>query len=450
VADEAKRGLVDILIGTHRLLQKDVGFKDLGLVIIDEEQRFGVAHKERIRNMRKAVDVLTMTATPIPRTLHFSLLGARDISIINTPPRDRRPIRTEICEFSDEVIQDALLKEADRGGQSFVIHNRVASIHAMAAHVQRLVPQLRIGVAHGQMRERDLERVMLEFLDRRHDVLVTTLIIESGIDIPTVNTMVLHRADTFGLAQLYQLRGRVGRSNVQAHAYLLVPERRVLTEMAEKRLRAIEEFEDLGSAFQVAMRDLEIRGAGNILGAEQHGHMVEVGFDLYMRLVDEAVRELKGEILEERPEPRMVTDVEAFLPETYVRDDTEKVSFYKRLAATKDLAQVDELEAEIHDRFGRPPLPAKNLFDLRRVRLMAADVRAEVITVRRGLVQVELARTLTRPEIQEMIGRLDFTVEFMVTGRHGFRVTRLPDDAVLTAMRVLRAATEAGRATTTP
>ena len=440
VVEETKKGLVDIVIGTHRLLSKDVGFRDLGLVVIDEEQRFGVAHKERIRGMRKAVDVLAMTATPIPRTLHLSLLGARDISIINTPPRDRRPIRTEICELNDEVITEALLKEADRGGQSFVIHNRVQSIYTMATHIQKLVPQLRIGVAHGQMAERDLERVMLEFLAREHDVLVTTLIIESGIDIPSANTMILHRADTFGLAQLYQLRGRVGRSNVQAHAYLLVPERRVLTEDAEKRLRAIEEFEDLGSAFQIAMRDLEIRGAGNILGSQQHGHIVEVGFDLYMRLLEEAVRELKGEVVEEKPEPRVVTDVEAFLPETYVRDEVEKVSFYKRLAAAKALPEVDELEAEITDRFGRPPLPAKNLFDLRRVRLLAADYGAEMVTVRRGLVQVELGRQLTRPEVKGILERVDFAVEFLTSGRHGLRIVRLPSDPVTTAKRLLSAA----------
>jgi len=287
-------GKVDILIGTHRILSKDVNFKNLGLLVIDEEQRFGVRHKEMLKKLRSQVDVLTLSATPIPRTLHMSLMGARDMSTIATPPRDRQPVHTEIVQFAEEVIAESLLREADRGGQSFFVHNRVQTIQEMAVYLAKVVPELRIGVAHGQMPERQIERVMLDFHHGEYDVLLTTMIIESGLDIPSVNTILINRADAFGLAQLYQLRGRVGRSARKAHAYLLVPRDRALTETAQKRLRVLDELEELGSGFQLAMRDLEIRGAGNLLGAEQSGFIVNVGFDLYCRLLEEAVREIKG------------------------------------------------------------------------------------------------------------------------------------------------------------
>ncbi|HTM57460.1 MAG TPA: transcription-repair coupling factor, partial [Candidatus Udaeobacter sp.] len=289
-------GQVDILIGTHRMLSKDVSFPRLGLVVIDEEHRFGVAQKERIRQMTRLVDVLAMTATPIPRTLNLSLAGARDMSVIETPPRDRLPVHTEILELDEEIVADAILREIDRGGQVFFVHNRVETIHNVALGLQKLVPQVRVAVAHGQMAERELEKVMLDFLDRRWDVLVSTMIVESGLDIPSVNTLIVDRADTLGLAQLYQLRGRVGRAAHRAYAYLLVPSRRVLTEDAERRLRVIEEFDDLGVGFKIALKDMEIRGAGNLLGAEQHGHVGAVGFDLYCRLMAEAVEELRGQM----------------------------------------------------------------------------------------------------------------------------------------------------------
>ncbi|HET9233158.1 MAG TPA: transcription-repair coupling factor, partial [Candidatus Eisenbacteria bacterium] len=325
-------GRLDMVVGTHALLGKRVRFKNLGLLIVDEEQRFGVGHKEKIKQLRANVDVLTLTATPIPRTLNMSLLGVRDITVIQTPPAGRMPVQTEIVEFERELIREALLREADRGGQSFFVHNRVASIQSMAGYVQKLCPQLRVGIAHGQLPERALETVMHDFTERRYDVLVSTMIIENGLDIPSVNTMIVNRADAFGLSQLYQLRGRVGRSTEKAFCYFLVPASKSLTETAMKRLRAIAEFDELGSGFALAMRDLEIRGAGNILGAEQSGHVVSVGFEMYCRLVDEAVRELRGLPLVDRPEPRLTTDLDAFLPDDYVTDAEEKVAFYKRLA----------------------------------------------------------------------------------------------------------------------
>jgi transcription-repair coupling factor len=414
-------GRVDIAIGTHRLIQKDVRFKDLGLVVIDEEQRFGVAHKERLKQMRAQVEVLTMTATPIPRTMHLALLGSRDMSTIRTPPRDRRPIQTEISEFREEIIAYALMREADRGGQSFFVHNRVESIDAMANYVRGLVPHLRVAVAHGQMRERALEDVMRKFLDREYDVLVSTMIIESGLDLPNVNTIIVNRTDTFGLAQLYQLRGRVGRSARKAYAYLLIPPQRVMTEEAMKRLKAIEEFEDLGSGFQLAMRDLEIRGAGNILGAEQHGFIMNVGFDLYMRLLEEAVRETKGLAVATKIETRIVTDIEAYLPSAYVPNEPERMNLYKSLADAADVKAVDELAAEIADRFGRLPTPAENLYELRRLRIRGTAAGVETLILREGRVEMEMGRNLARADVKRLISQMPIPVGFKMHDRH--RVT---------------------------
>ena len=419
---DLKAGRVDIAVGTHRILSKDIGFKDLGLVIIDEEQRFGVAHKERLKAMRTQVDVLTLTATPIPRTMNLSLMGARDMSTIRTPPRDRRPIQTEIGEFNDETISYALMREADRGGQSFFVHNRVESIDAMANYVRGLVPHLRVIVAHGQMAERKLEGVMQKFLDGEYDVLVSTMIIESGLDLPNVNTIIVNRTDTFGLAQLYQLRGRVGRSTRRAYAYLLIPPNRVLTETAMKRLKAIEEFEDLGSGFQLAMRDLEIRGAGNILGGEQHGFIVNVGFDLYTRLIEEATRELKGEPVEERKETRVVTDLEAYLSQEYVESNPEKMNLYKSLADAARVGQVAELQAEVKDRFGRLPRAAENLFELRRQRIRASRAGVETLILRDGGVQLELGRALTKAEVQRLIRQMPIPIDFKMHGNHRIEV----------------------------
>ncbi|HET9328366.1 MAG TPA: transcription-repair coupling factor [Candidatus Eisenbacteria bacterium] len=416
-------GKVDILIGTHRILSKDVKFHDLGLVVIDEEHRFGVAQKERLRQMTRTVDVLALTATPIPRTLNLSLAGARDMSVIETPPRDRLPVHTEIVEVDDEVVTDAILREVDRGGQVFYVHNRVETIHNAALYVQRLVPQIRLAVGHGQMPERELERVMLQFLERKIDVLVSTMIIESGLDIPSVNTLILDRADTLGLAQLYQLRGRVGRSSHRAYAYLLVPSRRVLTEEAEKRLRVIEEFDELGVGFKIALKDLEIRGAGNLLGPEQHGFIIGLGFDLYMKLLEEAVAEIKGGAASEvLPEPRLLTDWSAYLPDDYVPDEHEKLALYRRLADARGAAQIEDLTVEMRDRFGALPAPTVALVELRRLRLMGRDAQVESLRVFQNVVEAMLRRPLKPTEIAALVAEVDFQVEF-VTGREfGLRV----------------------------
>ena len=450
-----ERGQVDILIGTHRLLSKDVRFRRLGLVVIDEEHRFGVRQKERLRQITRQVDVLAMTATPIPRTLNLSLAGARDMSVIETPPRDRLPVHTEILEYDAEVISDAVLREVDRGGQVFFVHNRVETIHNAALGLQKLVPQIRLAVAHGQMNERELERVMLDFLDRRHDALVSTMIIESGLDIPTVNTLVVDRADTLGLADLYQLRGRVGRSAHRAYAYLLVPSRRVLTEEAEKRLRVIEELDELGVGFKIALKDLEIRGAGNLLGPEQHGFIVGLGFDLYVKLLEEAVASLKGGDSEARTEPRLLTDWSAYLPEDYVPDEHEKLNLYRRLADARTLDELDDLTLEMMDRFGQLPPPAVALIELRRLRVLSASPGAaaaathaasgaaradggagaaaapaggaigagvEALRVLQQVAEIVLRRPLKPQEIRAVVGAVGFQVEFFTGREFGLRV----------------------------
>jgi transcription-repair coupling factor (superfamily II helicase) len=415
-------GKVDIVVGTHRLLSKDVRFRSLGLVIIDEEHRFGVAQKERLRQMTRQVDALAMTATPIPRTLNLSLAGARDMSVIETPPRDRLPVHTEIVEFSDELVTDAILREVDRGGQVFFVHNRVETIHHTALKIRQLVPQVRLSVAHGQMGERELERVMLDFLEKKTDVLVSTMIIESGLDIPSVNTLILDRSDTLGLAQLYQLRGRVGRSAHRAYAYLMVPSRRVLTEEAEKRLRVIEELDELGVGFKIALKDMEIRGAGNLLGPEQHGFIVGLGFDLYMKLLEEAVAQLKGSPVEARAEPRLLTDWSAYLPDDYVPDEHEKLALYRRLAEAPDLAALDDLTVEMLDRFGQLPPPAVSLVELRRLRLLGREAWVESLKVFQQVAELSLRRPLSPAEIRCLVGAVSFQTEF-VTGREfGIRV----------------------------
>jgi len=366
-------GSVDVLIGTHRILGKDVRFRDLGLVIVDEEQRFGVAHKEHLKQLRKSVDVLTLTATPIPRTLHMSLAGLRDLSVMDTPPEARLPIHTEIRPEDDELIRTVILREHARGGQVYVVHNRVESIERAARRIRRLVPEVRVGVAHGQMPEERLEAAMLDFLGGRHDVLVCTTIVEIGLDIPQVNTILIEDAHLMGLAQLYQLRGRVGRADRQAYCYLLYPPSIPLTPEAEQRLRAMAEFVELGSGLGLAMRDLEIRGAGNILGPEQHGHVAAVGFDLYCRLLDEAIREARGEIVEEARDPALELGVDAYLPATFVSDDADRLSYYRRLAAAATLEEAETIGRELLERFGRLPAPVRALMDVVRIRTIARD-----------------------------------------------------------------------------
>lgn len=388
VIEGLKYGTVDIVIGTHRLLSKDVSFHDLGLLVIDEEQRFGVRHKEKIKQLRKTVDVLTMTATPIPRTLHMSLSGIRDMSIINDPPEGRMPIKTFVREAEADVVRQAILREIDRGGQVFFVHNRVENIGHVANEVQKLVPFARVDVAHGQMPEAELERVMMDFYEHKFDVLVCTTIIESGLDIPNANTIIINEADKLGLAQLYQLRGRVGRSDRQAYAYLIYKPDKTLTELAEKRLDAIREFSELGSGFRIAMRDLEIRGAGNLLGPEQSGQMAAVGFDLYCQLLAKAVSELKGEEVEEFELPTVDLPVDAYIPQDYMPTEAHRILFYKKMAAVKSKEDVQAVQDELEDRFGDPPRPVWNMLAIIRLRLRCRELGISSIQTLRNQIRV--------------------------------------------------------------
>ncbi|MBI4264754.1 MAG: transcription-repair coupling factor [Acidobacteria bacterium] len=364
-------GKGDIIVGTHRLLSKDVTFKDLGLLVVDEEQRFGVAHKERIKQLRKKVDVLTMTATPIPRTLNMSLVGIRDMSIIETPPKDRLSIQTNVGKFDAPIIERAIRNELARGGQVYVVHNRVESIFSIGNLLQRLVPEARIVVGHGQMAEDELERAMLGFVDRKHDVLLATTIVENGLDIPNANTIIVNRADRYGLSQLYQLRGRVGRSDRPAYAYLLVPPQEALSPVARKRLAAIKEFSDLGSGFRVAALDLEIRGAGNLLGGEQSGHIDAVGFEMYMKLLEDTVRELKGEEIEEDVRATVNLRVDLKIDDNYIPDMNQRLMVYRKVAAARTEAQLAATIDELRDRYGAQPDSVLNLAEYGRIRIMA-------------------------------------------------------------------------------
>jgi transcription-repair coupling factor (superfamily II helicase) len=414
IVEWLKQGKVDIIIGTHRLIQKDVQFRDLGLLIIDEEQRFGVAHKEKIKKLRRLVDVITLTATPIPRTLQFSLLGARDMSIINTPPKDRLPIHTEIVQFDKKLIADAILREIDRGGQVYFVHNRVQTIESMFRFLQDLVPQIRIAVAHGQMEERILEKVMLDFLNHRYDLLLVTSIIESGIDIPLVNTIIIDRADRFGLAQLYQLRGRVGRSNVRAYAYLLIPRVKLLSQTARKRLKALEQFTQLGSGFHLALRDLEIRGGGNLLGAQQHGFIEEVGFDLYCKLLDEEVRKLKGEKIERLPEVKMEFDLDIYIPDPYVPDSQQRVDLYRKLSEARSVEELKQVEAEMIDRFGNPPGEVEDLLNFTHAKIAASRLGIARLTLRKRTLVLDFAedRKIDKKEIENLSRKVKLPLEF--------------------------------------
>jgi len=418
-------GQVDVAIGTHRLLSKDVEFADLGLVVVDEEQRFGVKHKERLKELRKLVDVLTLTATPIPRTLNMALLGLRDISVIETPPPNKLPIVTEVVESSDDLVRKAILREIQRGGQVFFVHNRVQSIDRVAERLRGLLPELRFDVAHGQMPDGHLERVMLDFLERRSDVLVSTMIIESGLDLPNVNTILINRADTFGLAQLYQLRGRVGRSNHRAFAHLLVPAGAQLTDIARKRLRAIEEFSELGAGFRLAMRDMEIRGAGNFLGSEQSGHMEAVGYDLYCQMLREAMADLRGE---ERPKERLPVRldvaIDAYLPEELVADPDQRIVFYKRLADLAEIPGVRRLGDELRDRYGRLPEPALHLLKLKELRLLAEAAGVAELAVRgdRASLSFHEGHVPPAPKVHEMVRSVAAELSFASDGREALRI----------------------------
>jgi transcription-repair coupling factor (superfamily II helicase) len=370
-------GQLDIVVGTHRLLSKDVTFRDLGLLVVDEEQRFGVVHKERLKQLRKKVDVLTMTATPIPRTLNMSLVGIRDMSVIETPPRDRLAIQTQVVRFESDVIARAIRTELERGGQVYFVHNRVESIHSMANLIVRLVPEAKLAVAHGQMSEDALERVMVDFVAGKYNVLVATTIVENGLDIPNANTIVINRADRYGLAQLYQLRGRVGRADRRAYAYLLIPAEQTLSPIARRRLAAIREFSDLGSGFRIAALDLEIRGAGNLLGGEQSGHIEAVGFDMYMKLLEQTIRELKGEEIEDERRAAVNLRIDLRIDDTYIPDMNQRLSVYRRMASARSLEEVDAFLEELRDRYGTPPALIGNLAEYARIRLLADQVGLE-------------------------------------------------------------------------
>ena len=417
-----KKGVTDIVIGTHRLLSKDVAFKDLGLLVIDEEQRFGVTHKEKIKEMRKNVDVLALTATPIPRTLHMSLTGIRDMSVLTEPPRDRMPIQTFVMEYSDEMVREAVNRETARGGQVYFVYNRVNDIADVAARIKQLCPRARVEFAHGQMKERELEDIMSDFIKGGIDVLVATTIIETGIDIPNVNTMIISDADKMGLSQLYQLRGRVGRSNRTAYAFLMYKKDRLLKETAEKRLSAIREFTDLGSGFRIAMKDLEIRGAGNVLGSEQSGHMEQVGYDLYCRMLDSAVKKERG--IKTDTEFGTVIDIseDAYIPDSYVKNENLKLDLYKRIARIENSSEAEDMEEELNDRFGRLPKSVMNLIDTALIRHKAHEVYIESLTAREDTVIFTIyGKARLNPDgIGPLLERYNGSLAFRAAGSPAF------------------------------
>jgi transcription-repair coupling factor (superfamily II helicase) len=435
-----KDGSVDIVVGTHRILGESVKFKDLGLLIIDEEQRFGVAHKEKLKTLKGNVDVLTLSATPIPRTLHMSLVGVRDMSVIETPPEGRYPVQTYVAEYRPDVVREAIRREIQRGGQVFYVHNRVEDMDKVTHFLGQLVPEARFGVAHGQMREAMLEKVMLDFLEQEMDVLVSTTIIETGLDMPNVNTLIIDEADRLGLSQLYQLRGRVGRSNRKAYAYLLYKPQKVLTEIAEKRLAAIREFTEFGAGFKIAMRDLEIRGAGNLIGAQQHGHLAAVGFELYSQMLKEAVLELRGENVKEVIEPSIELQVDAFLPDSYVADKQTKASLYQRLAMVQNEEQLSEMVDELVDRFGTPPREVEHLIEILRIKLVASILKIEQIQQIKQYVSIRFFEDigLTGERLMEAvsISRYPLSFKMMPNGNLEckFRVRTLDQEKVIEAV----------------
>src|SRR5580700_7808559 len=395
ILQKVEAGKVDILIGTHRLLSKDIKFTDLGLLVVDEEQRFGVRHKERLKQMRKEVDVLTMSATPIPRTLHMSLVGMRDMSVIETPPKDRMAIQTVVASWDEKLIQSALEQELDRGGQVYFVHNRIDTIWEIAAKLQVMAPNARIAVGHGQMGEGELEKVMLKFMHHEADILVSTTIIENGLDIPLCNTILINRAERLGLSELYQLRGRVGRSNRRAYAYLLIPADIELTPIARRRLAALKEFSDLGAGFKIAALDLELRGAGNLLGGEQSGHIEAIGFELYTQMLDRAVRELKGEMPEEEVATQLNLGLNIRIPADYIPEENQRLRMYKRVAGVEREAQLHDVRAELIDRYGEPPLAVRNLLDYAELKLLAVRVGVNAIERKREQVSIKFRQNAT-------------------------------------------------------
>jgi len=428
VLRELSKGMVDIIIGTHRLLQDDVKFKDLGLIIVDEEQRFGVIHKEKLKLMSKNVDVITLSATPIPRTLQMALVGMRDMSILETPPENRYPVQTYVLEEDPVLIREAIRREMGRGGQVFYVYNRIYDMERVANWLQELVPEARIAVAHGQIKEDVLEKIMLDFMNHEYDVLLCTTIIENGLDIPNVNTLIVKDSGMMGLAQLYQLRGRVGRSNRVAYAYFTYSKDKSLSEAAEKRLAAIREFTELGSGFKIAMRDLEIRGAGNILGVEQHGHIAAVGFDLYSRLLEEAVREAKGEEVPVPADTSIELPVEAYIPDDYITDTNQKVAIYKRIASFDSLEEIPEMEDELVDRYGDLPAPVNNLLAVAKIRVLAGKLKIKSISLVSNHLRLLLhpGQTLAGEDLVAAGSHYPNRVKYSVAGEEFEIKLRLP------------------------
>lgn len=447
ILKDAKEGKVDILIGTHRLISKDVSFHRLGLMIVDEEQRFGVAHKEKLKEMRTQVDCLTLSATPIPRTLQMSLLGIRDLSIIATPPPGRLAVRTHIARFSDNTIREAIMREIQRGGQVYFVHNRVQTIHEMAETIRRIVPEARVGVGHGQMKENELEKVMLGFVKGEFNVLLATTIIESGLDIANANTMLIDRADTFGLSQLYQLRGRIGRSSQRAYCYLMLRSKKKVTDIARARLEVIERFTELGSGFHVASYDLELRGAGNLLGPQQSGNIAAVGLDLYGELLEEAIGELKGEETQEDVEPEVNVPIPAYLPDGYIQDTSLRLLFYKRLSLARSEEELADLYSELVDRFGPPPPEVESLRQVISIKIALRRLRCPRLDVGAGVVQVTLGdRPAILPQqaiglIQASRGRYSLTPQMKLVRRlHPTEAQDRLAAATLVCLEILEAA----------
>ncbi|MDD3411520.1 MAG: transcription-repair coupling factor, partial [Eubacteriales bacterium] len=418
---QLKEGKVDIIVGTHRLLAKDVQFKDLGLLIIDEEHRFGVAHKEAIKHMKTKVDVLTLSATPIPRTLHMSMVGIRDMSVLETPPEERLPVKTFVIPYDDQLIKEAIQRELARGGQVYFLYNRVRSIEQMYQRIKNLVPEARVGVAHGQMRENALEDVMMDFYGGAFDVLLCTTIIESGLDVPEANTLIVFDADRLGLSQLYQIRGRVGRSNRQAYAYFTVRRDKMLSETAEQRLSAIREFTEFGAGYRIAMRDLEIRGAGDVLGPEQHGHLSAVGYDMYCKLIEQAVGEAQGR--KETPEldTRVELRIDAFLPDEYVPEEKLRVEIYKRIAMIEDEASRLDIEEELIDRFGDVPEPVANLMNIAQLRAVTRQLGVSHLFLKPDGLHLRLDEKYL-PDLNALYAAVQAVDE-----RLAFTVTRPPE-----------------------
>ena len=441
IVERVSTGRVDILIGTHRLLSKDIKFQDLGLLIVDEEQRFGVRHKERLKQLRKQIDVLAMSATPIPRTLHMSLVGLRDMSIIETPPKDRMAIQTVVARFDEKIVRSAVEVELERGGQVFFVHNRVESIYEIAARIQELVPAARVAVAHGQMGENDLEKVMLAFMRHEFDVLVATTIIENGLDIPLANTILINRAERHGLSELYQLRGRVGRSNRRAYAYLLIPPENELTEIARRRLAALKEFSDLGAGFKIAALDLELRGAGNMLGGEQSGHIEAVGFELYTSMLEAAVKEMKGEASEERPATALNLGIALRIDESYVPEENQRLRLYKKIAGASTEAAVNEVRAEMEDRYGAPPDATVYLLEAAMLRLECERIGIAQVDRKRGELQIRFMENaaVDPAHLMQLVSRnakrgAQFTPQGLL--KFPLRATR-PDDVLLEIRELL-------------